>query len=134
MIAFLVIVRFVILNESDIQSALSLKSAFFYLSPAILFINIIAGWAVFQYLNKKYQNQALEIRLNYYRKAFVMRWLLLALAVLWIIGLFLQTADKYFLGVALVGMAFFAFLRPAPEKCILHLQLNEADASAIRNN
>jgi hypothetical protein len=134
MIAFLVIVRFIILKEADIHNALSTKSAFFYLSPAALFISIIAGWAFFQNLNKKYQNQALEFRLNYYRKAFVIRWVLLAIAVLWIIGLFLQTADKYFLGVALVGMAFFAFLRPAPEKCTLHLRLNQSDASSIRNN
>jgi len=131
MIAFLGIVRFIILDNAEIENAKTEEQWLLYLSAAALVAGLFSGWVVFKNRIKESENIDLNTRLGNYRAALIVRWALLEAPVLFAIALFLIYADKYFMGVALVGMALFAFLRPAPEKCVVHLNLNEADARAI---
>jgi len=131
MIAFLGIVRFVVLDNATIENGKTDVQLLIYLTPAALVACLLLGWLLFRNRVKESENRDLISRLDSYRAALIIRWALLEAPVLLSIVLFLIYADKYFMGVALVGMALFAFLRPAPEKCVGHLNLNEADSRAI---
>lgn len=133
MITFFLIIRFVILNSEIIDNSTVTDELLLYLPPIFLGIGILSGWLFFKNLIKKSEGKMLMIRLMDYRAALIVRWAIVEAAVLFALIMFLVYADRYFMGVALVGMAAFTFLRPDPGKAVTHLNLNEEDATAIQD-
>jgi hypothetical protein len=132
MIVFFLIIRFVLLTSDIIDKSTVTDIFLLYIPPILLAVAILAGWLLFKSQLKQSEGKILTLKLMDYRAALIVRWALLEGAVLFSLIMFLIYADRYFMGVALVGMAAFTFLRPDPRKAVTHLNLNEEDAKIIQ--
>jgi hypothetical protein len=133
MIAFFLFIRFMVLSSDQIDNSTVTDMFLLYLPPILLGVGILSGWLVFKNRLKETEGKMLSEKLMDYRAALIIRWALVEAAVLFALCMFLIYADRYFMGVALVGMAAFTFLRPDPRKAVTHLKLNEEDAAAIQD-
>lgn len=133
MIALFLIIRFVLLNNEIINNASVTDLFLLYIPPIILAVAILAGWLHFKSRLKQSEEKILNLKLMDYRAALIVRWAMLEGAVLFSLVMFLIYADRYFMGVALIGMAAFTFLRPDSGKAVTHLNLNNEDAKTIQD-
>lgn len=133
MIVFFLVIRFVLLSSEVIDNAIVSDAFLLYIPPIVIAIGILSGWLLFKKQLKQSEGKILTLKLMDYRAALIVRWALLEGSVLLALIMFLIYADRYFMGVALVGMAAFTFLRPDPKKAITHLNLNEEDATIIQD-
>jgi hypothetical protein len=133
MIVFFLIIRFALLTSDIIDNAMVTDTFLLYIPPIIIGVGILAGWMLFKNQLKQSEDKILTLKLMDYRAALIIRWALLEGAVLIALVLFLIYADRYFMGVALVGMAAFTFLRPDPRKAVTHLNLSDEDAKTIQD-
>lgn len=131
-LVFLALVRFVLLDSEVIDAASVDDPVLLYTPAVVMLLGILFGEFMFQRQIKEARELAsLVDKLNGYRAACVMRWASFEAPVLFSIVWFLLYADRYFMAIALVGMALLAFSRPIPQKAAQHLQLNDEDREKI---
>jgi hypothetical protein len=69
---------------------------------------------------------------NHYRKANLIQWAMVEVAVLFSISCFLLTGNYAFAALAIALMLFFALLGPSRLKTMLQLQLNEQEVDGLQ--
>lgn len=131
-IVFLALVRFVLLDSDSIDTAAVVDPMLLYAPAVVMLLGVLFGEFMFQRQLKegRVQNELID-KLNAYRAACIVRWASIEGTVLFAIVWFLLYADKYFMAIALVGMALLAFARPTPQKAAQHLQLSEEEKETI---
>lgn len=129
---FLGIVRFVLLDAQTIDGAVIEEDYLLYVPAAVMLAGIVLSEWLFQLRVKKAREfPELAGKLNEYRSACIIRWALLEGATFFAIVWFVLHYDRYFMAMALVGMALIAFSRPTPEKTAKNLHLNETEREII---
>ncbi len=131
-ILILAIVRFLIINPDELATAAIDDPILLYAPAVVMVLGVLFGEFMFQRQLKegRQQNQLID-KLNAYRAACIVRWASIEGTVLFAIVWFLLYADKYFMAIALVGMALLAFARPTPQKAAQHLQLSDEERETI---
>jgi hypothetical protein len=69
---------------------------------------------------------------NHYRKANLIQWTMVEVAILFSISCFLLTGNYAFAALAIALMVFFALLGPSRLKTMLQLQLNEQELDGLQ--
>lgn len=129
---FLAVVRFVLLNSEIIDAASVDDPLLLYTPAVVMLLGILFGEFMFQRQIKEARNlPSLVDKLNAYRAASIVRWASMEGPVLFATVWFFLYADKYFMAIALVGMALLAFSRPIPQKTVQHLMLSEEESEKI---
>lgn len=129
---FLAIVRFVLLDSAAIETA-SVEDHFTLYTPVVVMLIgvVVSEWLFRMRLKNAREAPQLTEKLNEYRGASIIRWALLEAPTLFAIVWFMLYTDRYFMAIALVGMALIAFSRPTPGKTAQHLHLNDTERDVI---
>lgn len=131
-ILFLAVVRFLLIEPDDLATAAIDDPLILYLPAAVMLIGVLLGEFLFRRQVKDARPlPELIDKLNAYRAACIVRWAAIEGPVLLATIFFMLYADKYFMAIALVGMALMAFARPTPEKAVQNLQLNEEEKERV---
>ena len=132
LIVLLALVRFVFLNDATIDAA-SVNDIFILYTPGVvMLLGILIGEMLFQKRVKSARNApSLSAKLTQFRAASIIRWAALVGPSLFAIVWFMIYADKFFMAIALVGMALLAFARPSVEKTGRNLRLDDAEQRKI---
>ncbi len=129
---FLGIVRFALLDSATIDNAILEDDYLLYVPVGVMLAGIVfSEWLFQQRVKKAREFPELVDKLNEYRVACIIRWAILEGATFFAIIWFLLYYDRYFMAIALVGMALLAFSRPTPEKTAKNLRLNAAEHATI---
>lgn len=131
-ILFLAVVRFLVIDPDELATAAIDDPLLLYLPGVVMLIGILFG----EYLYRRQLKEARPLpelidKLNAYRGACIVRWASLEGPVLLAIVFFTLYADKYFMAIALVGMALMAFARPTPQKAVQVLQLSKEEKDRV---
>lgn len=131
-ILFLAFVRFLGIDPDDLATAAIEDPVILYLPAAFMLLGVLFGEFMFRRQTKEAsQHPELIDKLNAFRTACIMRWASMEGPVLLAIVFFLLYADKYFMAIALVGMALMAFARPTPQQAVKNLNLNEEEKEQL---
>lgn len=131
-ILVLAVVRFLLIEPDDLATAAIDDPLILYLPAAVMLIGVLFGEFMFRRQVKEARPlPELIDKLNTYRAACIVRWAALEGPVLFSIVFFMLYADKYFMAIALVGMALLAFARPTPQKAAQNLQLSEEEKDRV---
>lgn len=131
-LAMLAVVRFLLLDGAEIDSAEITDPLIRFTPVVVLIIGVLAGSLLFQQqIKAAVSMDKLIDKLNAYRAACIVRWAALEAPALLSTIWFLIYADKFFMAIALVSMALLAFARPNPAKAAQQLQLNEEETNEI---
>lgn len=128
LIAFLAVVRFVVLDSATVDAAQVDDPVLRFTPTVVLLLGILAGEFFFQRRVKEAREApTLAGKLTVFRGASIVRWVALSAPALFALIWFMLFADKFFMAIGLVGMALLAFSRPSVARTGRSLQLSEGD-------
>jgi hypothetical protein len=113
----------------------TLASIFEYMVPALAFICIAAGNVVYKKrMNDIKTKNSLAEKLNDYRAAFILRDALLEGAALFAVIAYMLCGEWILLGVAILLLLIFIFIKPTKDKLIKDLELSSDETVIIEDD
>lgn len=112
-----------------------LADIFQYMVPALAFICIAAGNVLYKKKMNDIKNKSsLTEKLNDYRAAFILRDALLEGAALFAIIAYMICNELILLGVAILLVLIFVFIKPTKDKLIKDLELSSDETVVIEDD
>ncbi len=128
------VVRFAFLQPTDIDQAAFPDHFTLYLPIGVMVGGIALSEIIFKrMIQPAAAEDSLTKKLEGYRTACIVRWAILEVPILFSSIWLLMYHHRYFMGIALIGMAMLAFSRPIPLKAAQHLKLDEAEKKSVFN-
>ena len=113
----------------------TLAGIFQYMVPALAFICITAGNVLFKKrMNDSKTKNSLAEKLNNYRAAFILRDALLEGAALFAIIAYMLCSRWILLGVAILLLLIFVFIKPTKDKLVKDLELSSDETAIIEDD
>lgn len=132
LIGLLAVVRFFLLSDEMIATAVINSPFLLYTPVAIAVLGILAGVLLFRRRVKRARTAPnLTAKLSQYRGACLVRWTGITAPAILAIFWFLLYPDKFFMAIALVNMALLAFARPSPDRAVKNLKLSPEDQKTV---
>jgi hypothetical protein len=129
----LAIVLYLVMQQSMPAAKPALDKTLQVIALLVSFAVVFGAAAVFKKRLAVINNMGnLAEKSNHYRKANLIQWAMVEVAVLFSISCFLLTGNYAFAALAIALMVFFALLGPSRLKTMLQLQLNEQELDGLQ--
>jgi hypothetical protein len=109
-----------------------LGSGFIFIVPAFIAGGLAAGWLIFKSrIRAAAEKTSLMEKMSDYRAVLIIRFAFLEGPTMLAVVAYLITGNQWFLGMAVIVMLVFLFLRPSRTRAVKDLQLNPFEEQAL---
>jgi hypothetical protein len=128
-IMFLMVAFFVAKDVVITKQVKEMNNLFQFIVPVYAIGGIAMGYLISKSLLKKIDKKAsLDEKLNKYRAALLVKFALHEVPVIFALVVYLISKNNLYLGIALVTILLFLFIRPGRDAIIQDLELNSQES------